>query len=59
MIIEIKNPIKPITKIPNAETFATSLNSLELGFLRICQTLTHFMRKLEIFPMISRINLGF
>ena len=38
------NPIKPITRIPIAETFAIVLNSCIVGFLKICQTLTHFAK---------------
>ncbi len=33
------NPASPSTKIPTAETFEIVLNSCELGFLRIFQTL--------------------
>jgi hypothetical protein len=34
----IMNPIAPMIKMPKAETFATVLNSSDVGFLKICQT---------------------
>src|SRR3989338_50921 len=39
MISEITNPMKPITNIPIADTFATSLSSSPEGFFNTCQTL--------------------
>ena len=42
---EIKNPIAPITTIPNAETFATCSNSFLLGFFITVQTRLHFNKK--------------
>jgi len=38
-------PIKPTTKIPMAEAFATILNSRPDGFFVIVHTLLHFIKK--------------
>ena len=60
-ITEIKNPIKPIIRIPKADIFATSLNSLPVGFLRICQTLVHCTKKdfkVSIIAMKIKVRIG-
>lgn len=55
MITEIKKPIKPIAKTPKAEIFATSLNSFELGFTRMCHTLIHCAKN-SLIAIIGKEN---
>lgn len=42
MATETTKPIKPIARIPRADTLDIILNSDASGFLRMCHTLTHF-----------------
>lgn len=41
---EIRNPTRPKTTIPIAETFATVVYSFLVGFFRACQTRLHLTR---------------
>ena len=47
------NPIRPISKIPIAETLAIVLYSGMSGFFKTCQTLIHFWKKGFIFSNIK------
>jgi hypothetical protein len=53
-IMDMKNPIAPMIAMPKADILEIDLNSWEVGFLRRCQTLTHFSRK-----GFSEFNMGF
>lgn len=56
MIIVIKNPKTPIRPRPIAEILETALNSSMDGFLKRCQTRTHWAVKELNFSLISIIN---
>lgn len=59
MIKAIIKPISPRIKIPIAEIFATCSNSSFVGFLRMCQTRIHLLKKDFIDSIIKSRENGF
>ena len=63
MIIEIKKPSNPKTKIPIADTFEINSISFLVGFFSACQTRLHFVKndlaEVNIFAMAKRELRGF